>query len=153
GTLRDDRLAERARQDYFSAVRAPLEDNLRSASAAVLTLLHQTVTGYKRQVDAKDPTAWSSLVVVAAAAHQARAREVAVQYFERLLGETISEGASREDRLVIIEGQFRAPDQRGGLAAHEVDRAYASIIFGSPSRLQSDVMADTGGLLDKLLPP
>jgi len=151
-SLRDGRLGQRARQDYFAAVRIPLDDNLRRASAAVLTLLHQTVAGYRRQVEAKDPRAWSSLVVVVATSHQARAREVAVQYFERLLGETVSEGASREDRLVIVEGRFEAPDQRAGLAAHDVDRASASIIFGSPDRLQSDVMADTGGLLEKLLP-
>jgi hypothetical protein len=150
--LRDQRFDEGARRDYFSAVRAPLAENLREASAAVLTLLHRTVQSYKRQVDAADPNAWASVVVVAAVAHQARAREVAVQYFERMLGEAVSEGASGEDRLVVVENQPSAADQRGALAAHEVDREHASAIFGDASRLQSDVMADSGGMLDRLLP-
>jgi hypothetical protein len=150
--LRDHRFDEDARRDYFSAVRAPLGENLREASADVLTLLHRTVQGWKRQVDAADPNAWASVVVVAAVAHQARAREVAVQYFERMLGETVSEGASGEDRLVIVENQPGAADQRGALAAHDVDREHASAIFGDASRLQSDVMADSGGMLDRLLP-
>jgi len=150
--LRDGRLDERARRDYFIAVRAGLSENLRHASTAVLTRLHQTVEGWRRDVDAKDPDAWSSLVVVAAVVHQARAREVAVQYFERLLGETVSEGASGERRLVVVESQFEAADQRGALAAHQVDREYADSIFGDASRLQQDVMADNGGALEKLLP-
>jgi hypothetical protein len=151
--LRDGRSSESARLGYFSAVRAPLSDNLRSASAAVLTLLHQTVEGYKREVDAEDSQAWASLVVVAAVAHQARAREIAVQYFERRLGEAASEGASGEDRLVVVESQFNPADQRGGLAAHDVDRRYAATVFGQPNRLQWDVLADSGGLLDQLLAP
>ncbi len=153
GALHDARSGARARRDYFSAVRTPVNDNLRNASAAVLTLLHQTVAGYKRRVDAKDSKAWASLVVVASVAHQARAREIAVQYFERLLGETASEGASQEDRLVVVESQVKAADQRGGLAAHEVDREYGELMFGDPNRLQRDVMADSGGLLDKVFPP
>ena len=153
GALHDARSGARARQDYFSAVKTPVNDNLRNAAAAVLTRLHQTVAGYKRRVDAQDSKAWASLVVVASVAHQARAREIAVQYFERLLGETVSEGASQEDRLVVVESQLEAADQRGSLAAHEVDREYARLMFGDPSRLQRDVMADSGDLLDKLFSP
>jgi hypothetical protein len=148
--VRDGRWSESARRDYFAATRPLLDANLRSASAAVLALLHQTVEGYRRQVEAK---AWGRLVVVAAVAHQARAREIAVQYFERRLGEAAAEGASGEDRLVVIESRFDPGEQRGALAAHEVDRRYAGVIFGEPDRLQSDVLADSGGLLDELLPP
>jgi hypothetical protein len=151
--FRDGRLNERGRGDYFAEVRTPLNENLRNASAAVLTVLHQTVEGYKRAVDAEDPKAWDGLVVVAAVAHQARAREIAVQYFERRLGEAASEGAMGEDRLVVLEGQPDPSEQRGGLAAHAVDRQYAVPVFGKPNRLQWDVLADSGGLLDRLLPP
>jgi hypothetical protein len=51
-----------------------------------------------------------------------------------------------------VENQPSAADQRGALAAHEVDREHASAIFGDADRLQSDVMADTGGILDRLFP-
>jgi hypothetical protein len=96
---------------------------------------------------------WASLLVVAVVAHQARAREIAVQYFERRLGETAGEDASGEDRLVVLESRFQAADQRGGLAAHQVDRRHSLPIFGEADRMQSDVLADSGGLLDRLLPP
>jgi hypothetical protein len=150
--LRQGRSSERERRHYFTAVRPLVHDDVRSASVAVLTLLHQTVEGYKHQVEAKDPGAWASLVVVATVAHQARAREIAIQYFERRLDEQASEGASGEDHLVVLEGQPAPADQRGGLAAHEVDRRFAVPIFGDPNRLQSDVLADSGGLLDRLVP-
>jgi hypothetical protein len=150
--LVDGRFSDSARRDYFTAVRVPLEENLRSASASVLTALHESVERYKRQVDAEDPRGWASLLVVAVVAHQARAREIAVQYFERRLGEAAGEGASGEDHLVVLESRFQAADQRGGLAAHQVDRRYSLPIFGEADRLQSDVLADSGGLLDRLLP-
>jgi hypothetical protein len=150
--LRDGRSSEGARRDYFTSVRPLVNDDARGASVAVLTLLHQTVEGYKHQVEARDPGAWASLMVVATVAHQARASEIAVQYFERRLGEQASEGASGEERLVVLEGQPAPADQRGGLAAHDVDRRCALFIFGEPNRLQSDVLADSGGLLDRLVP-
>ena len=33
-----------------------------------------------------------------------------------------------------------------------VDRQFAGPVFGTPNRLQWDVLGDTGDLLDKLLP-
>ena len=90
--------------------------------------------------------------MVANASHQSRARELAVQYFERMLGETIGEGARHEKRLVVLESVNKAADQRGLLAAHYVDREHAELFFGDPDRLQWDVLADGGSLLTELLP-
>jgi hypothetical protein len=147
------KLDEAAQHQYFDSVRPLLNENLIRASRAVLRKLHETVAHYKSQVDAQDPAAWKSVVVVAAVSHQSRSREIGVQYFERLVGETMSEGASRENRLVVVEASFKAAEQRGALAAHDVDREHASWIFNDPSRLQWDVMADSGGLIDAMLPP
>jgi hypothetical protein len=150
--LRNGQLDQNGRRDYFVSIRRPLSENLRRASVAVLTTVHEAVSAYKKEVDAKDSTAWASLVVLASVSHQGRARDIVVQYFERLLGETVSEGASLENRLVILEGQSKPAAQRSGLAGHNVDRQFAEVIFGDPGRLQWDVMGDSGGFLDSLLP-
>jgi hypothetical protein len=84
--------------------------------------------------------------------HQARAREIGIRYFERLLAEPVGEGARNERRLVVAEGMIRGPEQYGLLATHLVDQAGASAIFNDALRLQSDVTADDGGVLDSLLP-
>jgi hypothetical protein len=150
--FRNGQLDDNGRRDYFISIRRPLTENLRRASVAVLTAVHEAVSAYKKEVDAKDPTAWASLVVLARLSHQGRARDIVVQYFERLLGETVSEGASLENRLVILEGQATPAAQRGALAGHNVDRQFAEMIFGDPRRLQWDVMGDSGGFLDTLFP-
>jgi len=150
--FRKGQLDQTGRRDYFVSIRRPLRENLRRASVAVLTAVHEAVSAYKKEVDAKDSTAWASLVVLASVSHQGRARDIVVQYFERLLGETVSEGASLENRLVILEGQAKPAAQRAVLAGHNVDRQFAEVIFGDPGRLQWDVMGDSGGFLDSLLP-
>jgi len=150
--FRQGQLDETGRRDYFVSIRRPLNENLRRGSVAVLTAVHEAVSAYKKEVDAKDPTAWASLVFLANVSHQGRARDIVVQYFERLLGETVSEGASLENRLVILEGQPKAASQRAGLAGHDVDRRFGEVIFGDPGRLQWDVMGDSGGFLDSLFP-
>jgi hypothetical protein len=150
--FRNGQLDQNGRRDYFVSIRRPLTENLRRACVAVLTTVHEAVSAYKNEVDAKESTAWASLVVLASVCHQGRARDIVVQYFERLLGETVSEGASLENRLVILEGQFKPAAQRAGLAGHDVDRQFAEVIFGDPGRLQWDVMGDSGGVLDSLLP-
>lgn len=150
--FRNGQLDQNGRRDYFVSVRRPLTENLRRASVAVLTKVHEAVSAYKKEVDATDSTAWASLVVLASVSHQGRARDIVVQYFERLLGETVAEGASLENRLVILEGQSKPAAQRAGLAGHNVDRQFAEVIFGDPGRLQWDVMGDSGGFLESLLP-
>jgi hypothetical protein len=153
GTLIDGRLDEAARRDYFKNVEADLLENIRVVSAALIRGLHEHVQQFRAIVDKEDPSAWDSLIVVVAVVHQARAREIAVRYFERLLGEKAGEGASGEQRLIIAEERFNGRDQYGLLAAHLVDQAGGEDVFGDALRLQQDVLADDGGGLDSLLPP
>jgi hypothetical protein len=137
---------------YFDAVRPDLMENLREVSRATIHGLHQQVQRYREQVQNEDPSAWSSLVVVVGAVHQARASEIGVQYFERLLGESLGEGASTERRLVVAEGVMGGPEQYGLLSAHFVDQAGSALVFGDPLRMQRDVLADDGGALEEVLP-
>jgi hypothetical protein len=145
----DGGLDEPAARAYFEAVRADLLENVRVVAGAVLRGLHQQVQKIRAQVDPRD---WDSLVVVVGVMHQARAREIGIQYFERLLSEPVGEGARNERRLVVAEGMVRGPDQYGLVATHLVDQAGASAVFDDALRLQRDVLADDGGVLDSLLP-
>ena len=141
----------RARADFIKSIRPLISANLRDAARATLVKLDETIKGARALSEKEDPRAWDSVTVVANASHQSRARELAVQYFERMLGETIGEGARHEKRLVVLESVNKAADQRGLLAAHYVDREHAEIFFGDPDRLQWDVLADGGSLLNELL--
>ena len=150
--LIDGRLDEAARRSYFQKVEPDLLENIRVVSAALIRGLHEHVQQFRAIVEKEDPSAWDSLIVVVAVVHQARAREIAVRYFERLLGEKVGEGASSEQRLIIAEERFGGADQYGLLAAHLVDQAGGEDVFGDALRLQQDVLSGDGGLLDSLLP-
>jgi hypothetical protein len=144
---------DQKQQAYFSRVRPEIEENLRVVSGALVRELDRNVRQLRSDVEKVDPRAWDSVVVVVGVSHQARAREIGIQYFERLLAEPVGEGARNERRLVVAESMPGGPEQYGLLAAHLVDREGAERIFGDASRLQWDVLADSGGVLDQLLPP
>ncbi len=145
-------LDEAAKRKFFAAVRPDLESNLRVISGAFVRELDRRVTQVRKAVDAQDPSAWQSLLVVVGVAHQARAREIGVQYFERLLNEPVGEGARNERQLVVAESAWSPTDQFGLLATHLVDQDGGDLIFGDSMRLQFDVLANDGGALDAVLP-
>ncbi len=118
-------------------------------SAALLRNLDREVKAIRARVD---DAVWSSALVLVAAVHQARAREVGAQYFERLLGEPVGEGARNERRLIVSENLFTSADQYGLLATHVVDEAVAAAVFDDRLRLQRDALGDAGDVLDELLP-
>ncbi len=142
-------LGDRERREYFAAVRRDLTETMHVVSAALLRNLDREVKAIRARVD---EAAWSSALVLVAAVHQARAREIGAQYFERLLGEPLGEGARNERRLVVSENLFTSADQYGLLATHLVDAAVAAAIFDDPLRLQRDALGDVGDVLDELLP-
>ncbi len=155
GALVDEALAEGRRptearlRAFGRAVREDLEANLAAAAGAQLEALDDAVRAIRR---AAGERAWADAVVVVRTSHQARAREIAVQYFERLLVERAAEGAAGEGRLVVLE----APSGRGrpeDLAAdHFVDRRLSDLLFDDPAFLQRDAVGRYAGPhLDRLL--
>jgi hypothetical protein len=147
------RLDVDAQAAYFAAVRPDVQANLRAVAGAVVRGLHAAVSRVRAEVAAADPGAWANVVVVVGGvSHQARARDIGVQYFERLLAEPVAEGAQGERRLIVAEGVMDAAGQVGLAAAHAVDRVGGAVIFGEPARLQRDALADDGGALDAVLP-
>jgi len=147
-----DGLGPDARRSYFESVRGDLIDNLRDISAESLKALHAAVATTRRLVSSVNPDAWDSVIVVVGVVHQARAREIGIQYFERLLQEPVGEGARNERRLVVAEQLFQGSEQYGLLATHLVDQAGGVSVFADPLRMQWDVLGDNGAALDTLLP-
>ena len=144
------RLDAAGQRRFFARVRPDLDANIRAVSGAFLRQLHRRVEDIRRKVG--DPGAWGSVLVIVGTSHQARAREIGVQYFERLLAEPVGEGARTERRMVISESVGKPSDQYGLLATHLVDQRSGALVFEDPLRLQWDVLAENGGLLDELLP-
>jgi hypothetical protein len=144
------RLSAAGQRKFFAEVRPDLDENIRAVSGAFLRELHRRMQDIRHEVP--DADAWDSVLVIVGTSHQARAREIGVQYFERLLAEPVGEGARNERRLVISESVGKASDQYGLLATHLVDQESGALVFGDPLRLQWDVLANNAGVLDELLP-
>lgn len=99
------------------------------------------------------PAVWHGVYVVICAAHQARYRHTARQYFMRLLGEHAGEGAAYEDRVVYAEHLRDMDAALDLLARHLVDQRASLEFFSSRTRLQADLMADgAAAALDRLFP-
>ena len=81
--------------------------------------------------------------VVVAGDHQARARSLAVQYFEKRFGEP--PGADR--RVTYAEGLDDAAEALVLVSKRSFDREIASAFFGDPSKLQRDVLGDAAARL------
>lgn len=153
--LLDDALAHGRPDDerlhaFGKAIRADVDANLAVASGMLLANLDTAAHEMKALVGAE---AWSRLVVVISTTHQARAREVTVQYFERLLGEHLAEGALGEQRLVVLEGAMSKATAEAIMSAHLIDQRLGFLLFDDPQFIQSDVLGKSAGAhLDKLFP-
>jgi hypothetical protein len=135
---------------FGKAIRADVFASLAMASGLLLGNLDSAVREMKAEVGAE---AWPTLVAVILTTHQARAREVTVQYFERLLGDHLTEGALGEQRLVVLEGAPKEATAESTMTAHLVDQRLSSLLFDDPLFLQSDVLGKSaGGPLDKMFP-
>lgn len=135
---------------YGKAIRPDVDANLAAATGALLEGLDAAVREIKAQVGAE---AWSKLVTVITTVHQARARAATIQYFERALGERLTEGALGEQRLVVLEGATQKVTPESIMTAHLVDQRLSSLLFDDPLFLQSDVLGKHAGPhLDRLLP-
>ena len=153
--LIDDALAHGRPSDerlhaFGKAIRADVDANLAAVSGLLLGDLDSAVRGMKAEVGAE---AWPALVAVIWTSHQARGREVTVQYFERLLGDHLIEGALGEQRLVVLEGAAKEPTAESAMTAHLVDQRLSALLFDDPLFLQGDVLGKfAGGHLDRIFP-
>jgi hypothetical protein len=118
---------------YERAVAPLLLANALDAAAAEIADLDAAVAGVRRSLT---PQAFSQLHVVVVGAHMAREGEIALQYFEKLLGER--EGL----RIVFAEGLWDEPSELQLLATHLLDASVGEGFFGDPRRLHRDLLSD-----------
>jgi hypothetical protein len=78
------------------------------------------------------------LEVVVIGAHQARARSLGMQYFQKRFGEA----AGEERRVAYAESADDIEDARTLVGTRRLDRVIARAFFGDPKRLQRDVLGD-----------
>jgi len=74
-------LGPEGQRAFFESVRGDVVDNLRDIASESLKALHAAVQTTRLEVSKLNPKAWDSVLVVVAVAHQARAREIGIQYF------------------------------------------------------------------------
>ncbi len=124
----------------FCDLSAPLylEGAAISAQLEIQTL-HETVMNW---IDRIGDEHWENIHVVVCAAHQGRYRETTLQYFQQLLHEEEGLAAEMEDRVIYAEHINDPKAALDLLARHIVDRKASIALFGSPTRLQRDLMSD-----------
>lgn len=82
------------------------------------------------------PAKFGRLQVIVVGAHMAREGEIAMQYFEKLLGER--EGL----RLVFAEGVWDEPGELQLLGTHLIDASVGEAFFGDARRMHRDLLSD-----------
>jgi hypothetical protein len=93
------------------------------------------------------PAERNRIGIVVATAHQARDREISLQYFSKKFGHRVGEGARYENGMVVLEGKFDETSALNLLARHYLDREVGDIMFNEPARLQRDVLADSAAII------
>jgi hypothetical protein len=130
----------------FAAALGPVLLRLTEHATRVqLRSLHAAV---EEELSLLDAAACRSLQVVVTGDHQARARSLAMQYFQRRFGEQPGE----EKRVSYAEGIEDAEEARALVGKRRFDRAIATAFFGDPTRLQRDVLGDAAASLLGALP-
>lgn len=127
--------APREGLEAFARRTAPLMlANADDAAFAHLTRLNGQMETWRAELT---PDEWRSLHVVVMSVHMARDREIAMQYFAKLLGEP-TEG----HRLIFAEGLFEEPKALDLLGTHLLDGSASTAFFGDESRLHRDLLSD-----------
>jgi hypothetical protein len=121
--------------EVYAKQAAPLMlANADEAAAAHLTQLNNQMEAWRRELT---PDEWRSMHVVVMSVHMARDREIAMQYFNRLLGE-----ATEGHRLIFAEGLFEEPKALDLLGTHLLDGEASTAFFGDEMRLHRDLLSD-----------
>jgi len=118
---------------YERAVAPLLLGNALDAAAAEIADLDAAVEAVRRTLP---PQEFSRLHVIVVGAHMAREGEIAMQYFEKLLGER--EGL----RLVFAEGLWDEASELQLLATHLLDASVGEGFFGDRRRMHRDLLSD-----------
>lgn len=84
---------------------------------------------------------FAKLAIVVATSHQARARNIMVEYFAKKFNKNLCIGAFCDDGMLILEDKFDEQSAQMLLARHYLDKEASRIIFNDAKRLQYDLLA------------
>ena len=112
--------------------------------------MHAQVSQWLKRLS---PTAFKNLHVVIGSSHQARYREISVQYFDKILSEHSDGSALTENKLVFAESVFTEAGCLSMLARHLIDQEIGLEFFGDRYRMQRDLLSDAAAKYLQLIFP
>jgi hypothetical protein len=131
--------AEKSLAAFATDVGPLLQKLIAHATRIQLTTLHACVEELSARLS---PEERRTLQVVVTGDHQARARNLGMQYFQARLEDT-------EARVVYAEGITDEKEALALIGSRRLDMTLARAFFGVPRRLQRDVLGDA--VRDRLL--
>lgn len=124
--------------------------NAEEAAKLQVELLHAEVSTWRKKMDSTD---FQNLYVVVGSSHQARYRQLTLQYFDRLFHEHSGTTALNENHVVAAEGIFKEKACLSLLARHLIDQEIGLSFFGDKYRMQRDLLSDGAAkFIDPLFP-
>ncbi|TXL82001.1 hypothetical protein FHP25_02735 [Vineibacter terrae] len=133
-TLAAGRPDKAALAAFAQAMAAPVLANGDDAAALQIDGLHAVVGSWRGALTAAQ---WRQLHVLVLGPKMPRADNLAMQYFERVMGR-----AERDRRLLYAEGIFDRDGALSLLGTVVTDRALAQAFFGDPMRMDRDFLSD-----------
>jgi hypothetical protein len=124
--------------------------NTDEAARLEITNLHAQVSQWLKPLS---PTSRNHLYVVIGSSHQARYRELTVQYFDKILSEKSDGSAHSENRLVFAESVFNEAGCLSMLARHLIDQEIGLEFFDDRYRMQRDLLSDAASRYLKIIFP
>ena len=123
-------------EQWATSVTPDLLANVQHATRAKLETINKSMKHLAKKMTDQEK---SKLIVVVCGVHQARRGNLQMQYFSALLGP----GAADHDRrLLFAESITHLDDAVDLLGAHQLDRAISESFFGTPYRMQRDLLDD-----------
>jgi hypothetical protein len=138
------------RNNFAKSSKQFLLDNTDEAARLEIMNLHAQVTLWRKQMN---PVAFNHLYVVIGSSHQARYREISVQYFDKILSEKSDGSALTENRLVFAESVFNEAGCLSMLARHLIDQEIGLEFFNDRYRMQRDLLSDAATKYLKIIFP
>jgi hypothetical protein len=139
-----------SRNAFAKTIQTYILDDVDEAAKLEITAIHTQTQIWLKEID---KAYIKQLLVVIGSSHQARYRELSVQYFDRILHEQSDGSAFTENRLVFAESVFNESGCLSALARHIIDQEIGLEFFGDRYRMQRDLLSDAAKkYIDELLP-
>jgi len=137
--LAENKYEEKTRNEFSRKIEQYILDDVDESAKLELTGLHNQTQIWLKQIPIEKR---QQLYVVIGSSHQARYRELSVQYFDRILNEQSDGSALSENRLVFAESVFLESGCLSVLARHIIDQEVGLQFFGDRYRMQRDLLSD-----------